>query len=191
MQSEGKGGLLQWHHWRCRPSQQLNHSDPTKRAGLGLPKHLGTQIMLRVDSGWRNSMILVPECLRAAWSRTVWHFSSSAWSLPQPPLHHSDMQSILTSLQATRSFYSPSPRAPHPPTTTIFEPPSANDMEWLASMTLWMLCMHDNATHNRNAAHDDADINNDSDVDDVEHFFLFYLPQLYKAWGLFFLVNRE
>lgn len=52
--------------------------------------------------------------------------------------------------------------------------------------------MHDNATHNSNAAHDDADINNEGDVDDVEQYFLCFIYRSHtKPGGLFVLVNRE
>lgn len=60
-----------------------------------------------------------------------------------------------------------------------------------------MLCMHDSGSHNSNAAHDNAGINNEGDDDDVEQFFLFvfHVPQPYKAWGrgggLFVLGHRE
>lgn len=49
-----------------------------------------------------------------------------------------------------------------------------------------MLCMHHSGSHNSNAAHDNAGINNEGDDDDdVEQFFLFvfHVPQPYKAWG--------
>lgn len=47
--------------------------------------------------------------------------------------------------------------------------------------------MHDSATHNSNAAHDDADINTDGNVDDVERFcnvLLFYDSRTKPLGGL-------
>ena len=142
MQSEVKWGLLQWSDCSCCPSPIYKNTSTRHK-----------------EQGWGSRSILA---LRSCCVSTLaGHFSDLGPKMPSVSLvpglfdtsphlhdlyhhpHRSNIQQIITSLQATRSLCFPplSTRPSPPPTPPSMSHKNANDMEWLASMTLWML-MH-------------------------------------------------
>lgn len=89
--SSWRGFLLIFDAWWWEAVDLPNYKtylDLKSRAGAPEASwHLDHPNVLTPDG---NVAILVPKCLWPAWSRTGWHFSSSAWSLPPP--HCSDIQ---------------------------------------------------------------------------------------------------